>query len=123
MSTRTTITARFQITTWNETPLPGVTGEWATGATMTRTFTSGIAGMSEGLFINSGETEGERAYIATEKITGTFGDGRRGSFVVQHGGLEASPETWFGYIVSGSGTGDLAGIAGQAPIRHDESGA
>lgn len=123
MGTSTSIIARFEITTWDETSLPGVKDAWATGAAMAKTFTAGITGSSEGLFITSGEIEGQRAYIATEKITGTFEDGRSGSFVVQHGGLESSPETWFGYIVTGSGTGDLKGISGQAPIRHDESGA
>jgi hypothetical protein len=39
---------------------------------------------------------------------------------VQHGGLEATPESWFGYIVPGSGTGDLTG---KAAISHDEQGA
>jgi hypothetical protein len=121
--TRTTIVARFQIIRWDETRIPGAEGDWAHGAAMGKTFTAGISGTSEGLFITSGEVEGQRAYIATEKITGTLEDGRSGSFVVQHGGLESTPETWFGYIVPGTGTGDFEGITGQAPIHHDETGA
>jgi hypothetical protein len=121
--TRTTIVARFQIIRWDETSLPGAEGGWAHGAAMGKTFTEGISGTSKGLFITSGKVEGQRAYIATEKITGTLEDGRSGSFVVQHGGLESTPETWFGYIVPGTGTGDLEGITGKAPIHHDETGA
>lgn len=120
---RTSIIARFQITRWEEAALPGAEGGWAQGAAMGKTFTSGISGSSEGVFITSGEVEGQRGYIATERVTGALEDGRTGSFVVQHGGLESSPETWFGYIVPGTGTGDLDGIAGMAPIRHDEHGA
>lgn len=123
MNTTTTIIARFEITSWEPTTLPGVNGDWANGAAMAKTFTAGIEGTSEGLFVSSGKDEGQRAYIATERITATLDDGRRGSFVVQHGGLESDPATWFGYIVPGTGTGDLAGIAGQAPIHHDETGA
>jgi hypothetical protein len=122
-NTETTIIARFQITGWEETELPGVTGETAYGAKMTKTFSEGIAGSSEGLFIASGTDEGNRSYIAVERITGTLTDGRSGSFTVHHGGLESDPETWFGHIVPGSGTDDLAGIAGSAKIAHDEQGA
>lgn len=123
MNTTGTIIARFDITSWEPTALPGVDGDWATGAAMAKTFTAGLDGTSSGLFITSGDIEGQRAYIATERITATLDDGRSGSFVVQHGGLESDPDTWFGYIVPNTGTGDLAGISGQAPIRHDESGA
>lgn len=123
MGTTRTIIARFDITTWEPTTLPGVNGDWATGVAMAKTFTAGIDGTSEGLFVSSGEVEGQRAYMATERITGTLEDGRNGSFVVHHGGLESAPDTWFGYIVPGTGTGDLTGITGQAPIRHDQTGA
>lgn len=123
MNTSTTIIARFDITSWEGTDLPGVNEGWATGAAMAKTFTAGINGTSDGLFVTSGEIEGQRAYIATERITATLDDGRSGSFVVQHGGLESAPDTWFGYIVPGTGTDDFEGITGQAPIRHDETGA
>jgi len=117
------IIARFTVTGWEETPLPGVEGGWAGGAVLPKTFTNGISGSSVALFISSGEQEGQRAYIAAERITGTFDDGRSGSFTVHHGGLESDPATWFGHIVPGSGTDDLAGLAGRARIEHDEQGA
>jgi hypothetical protein len=43
--------------------------------------------------------------------------------VVQHGGLESDPATWFGHIVPGTGTGAFAGWAGSARIVHDDQGA
>lgn len=123
MTDGNTITARFEISDWNETDLPGVEGSWANGARMQKRFTEGINGSSAGLFISSGVEEGRRAYIAVEQITGTLADGRSGSFTVQHGGLEASPDSWFGYIVPGTGTDDLEGFTGAAAIGHDDRGA
>jgi hypothetical protein len=37
--------------------------------------------------------------------------------------LESDPDTWYGHIVPGTGTGDFAGWSGQARIRHDDQGA
>jgi hypothetical protein len=118
-----TIIARFAVTGWDETSLPGVEGGWASGAVLPKTFSEGITGSSVALFISSGEQEGQRAYIAAERITGTFDDGRSGSFTVHHGGLESDPATWFGHVVPGSGTGDLVDLASSARIEHDENGA
>lgn len=38
-------------------------------------------------------------------------------------GLESDPDTWFGHIVPGTGTGGFAGWSGPARIRHDDQGA
>lgn len=119
----TAIIAPFEISGWEETDLPGLPGDIAYAAKMKRTFREGLDGSSEGLFISSGTDEGSRSYIAVERITGTLVDGRSGSLTVHHGGLESSPETWFGHIVPGTGTGGLAGISGSARIAHDETGA
>lgn len=123
MAASETVIARFEVIGWDPATLPGVDDGWADGAILRKTFTAGITGSSVVLFISMGPREGQRGYIAVERITGTFDDGRSGSFTVQHGGLEASPQTWFGYIVPGTGTGDLEGISGSATISHDESGA
>ena len=78
---------------------------------------------SVALFVSSGETEGRRSYFAAERITGSTADGRSGSVTVHHGGLESSPETWFGHVVPGSGTDDFADWSGPARIEHDDTGA
>lgn len=119
----TQIIIRFDIIAWDETSLPGVVDGWANGAKMRKALTGDVPGASEGLFISSGVNDGERAYIATERITCTLPDNRTGSFTIQHGGLEADPGSWFGYIVSGTGTGDLEGITGSCKIQHDDQGA
>jgi hypothetical protein len=123
MSNGTPIIARFEIAGWEETDLPGLTGEVAYGARMRKAFSEGLTGSSEGLFIASGTDEGTRSYMAVERVTGSLADGRSGSFTVHHGGLESSPGTWFGHIVPGTGTDALAGVAGSARISHDETGA
>ncbi|MGI5326159.1 DUF3224 domain-containing protein [Actinomadura nitritigenes] len=56
-------------------------------------------------------------YVASERIEGTI-DGRKGTFVIQHFGLaDGDEQTSHGSIVPGSGTGDLAGISGEAMER------
>ena len=117
------IIARFEITAWEDTSLPNLSSDIAYAARMQKSFTGDLTGSSEGLFISSGTDEGSRSYVAVERITGTLSDGRSGSFTVHHGGLESSPDTWFGHIVPGTGTDDLAGISGSAKIEHDEQGA
>ena len=122
-TTGATMIARFEISNWEETDVPCLAAEIAYAAKMRKTFSEGLDGSSEGLFISSGTDEGSRSYIAVERVTGTLADGRRGSFTVHHGGLESDPATWFGHIVPGTGTDDLAGVTGSARIDHDESGA
>lgn len=120
---RSPIIARFEVTGWDEVALPGVKDGWASGAVLPKTFTAGLKGSSTALFISSGANEGDRAYVAVERVTGTLDDGRSGEFTVHHGGLESDPGTWFGHIVPGSGTADFASWRGRARIEHDDSGA
>jgi hypothetical protein len=91
---------------------------------MHKTFSSGLVGTSTVLFVSSGATEGQRSYLAAERITASVGnDGDQASVTAHHGGLESSPDTWFGHVVPGSGTGPMAGWAGSARIEHDDEGA
>jgi hypothetical protein len=55
-------------------------------------------------------------YVALELVTGTL-DGRQGSFVLQHSGtMEGSAMSLSVTVVPGSGTGQLAGLAGTFTI-------
>ncbi|WP_235940079.1 DUF3224 domain-containing protein [Occultella kanbiaonis] len=101
----------------------GIVGDWVDLLTFAKTFTSGIVGSATTLFMSAGANEGNRSYVATERITGRTEDGHEGSFTVQHGGMESDPSTWFGHIVPGTGTGDFAGWDGSARIQHDDEGA
>jgi hypothetical protein len=119
----TTLIARFSVNGWDERTIDGLEGGWVGAVEMRKEFTAGLTGESVALFVSSGDTEGERSYVAAERITATTDDGRSGSVTVHHGGLESSPETWFGHVVPHSGTGDFADWAGSARIGHDDDGA
>jgi hypothetical protein len=71
-----------------------------------------------------GNPGGDAGYIASEKFTGALA-GRKGAFVMQHGGLawKDGRQKPFGNVVPGSGTGDLKGLAGTLEYRHDDKGA
>ena len=115
--------ARFQVDSFEPRQVAGLDVDWVGLMTFAKTFTSGITGHATTLFMSAGSEEGSRSYLATERITGQTGDGREGSVTVQHGGLESDPDSWFGHIVPGTGTGGFAGWTGSARIVHDDQGA
>ena len=118
-----TLIARFSVDGAQPTRAAGLDADWVGLLVFSKTFSSGITGTATTLFMSAGTEDGARAYVATEQITGRTGDGQEGSVVVQHGGLESDPSTWFGHIVPGTGTGAFAGWAGSARIQHDDGGA
>jgi hypothetical protein len=115
--------ARFTVDSATPTAPAGLDAEWVGMLVFEKTFTSGLSGTGTTLFMSAGAVEGQRSYVATERISGRTEDGREGSLVVQHGGLESDPGSWFGHIVPGAGTGDFAGWTGSARIEHDADGA
>jgi len=68
--------------------------------------------------------EGEGAgYVALETVRGTL-DGREGTFAILHAGTMVGEDVWARWPISpGSGTGELAGIAGDATIEIAPDGA
>ena len=118
------LSAQFEVTEWN----PTAYDEPAEGPALSRTtlrkrFRGTVDGEGVVEMLAAQGPDG-RGYVASERFTGTI-DGRRGTLVLQHGGLDgggAAPVT-FGHIVPGSGTAELAGIAGTMTITHDENGA
>ncbi|GAA4264537.1 DUF3224 domain-containing protein [Frondihabitans peucedani] len=118
-----TLTCRFTLSAATPIDLPGVVGGWASGLAMHKTFTSGLSGQSDLIFLTSGEEETGRGYVAVERIDGTLDDGRSGAFTVHHGAMQTPDDSGqFGNIVPGSGTGDFARFAGSASIQHDDDG-
>ncbi|QGZ38518.1 uncharacterized protein DUF3224 [Pseudoduganella flava] len=82
-----------------------------------KTFYGALAGTSEGEMLTAGApASGTAGYVALERFTGTL-DGRRGSFVMQHSGTMAGGRNTLAIVITpGSGTEQLAGIAGTATI-------
>lgn len=102
------------------TPIPG-TDPMDTGGfgrlALAKTFQGDIIGTSVGMMLGStdaAQTSG--GYVALEKVTGTL-QGKSGSFVLQHNGT-MTPQAMEMRIsvVPGSGTEQLAGIAGTFKI-------
>lgn len=117
------LTAEFEVTGWNETPYDEpAEGPKLTRAVVRKRFHGALEGDSVTELLTAQGPDG-RGYVASERYTGTI-DGRRGTVVFQHGGLETGgvPVT-FGSIVPGSGTGELAGLAGTVTYVHDDTGA
>lgn len=114
--------APFEITGWEQEPY-GETGERNELArvTVTKVFTGDIEGQSVAQLLMAGNPVGA-GYLASELFTGSVGT-RSGSFVVQHGGLvDAGDAHSFGSIVPGSGTGELAGVRGEAIYANNDEG-
>lgn len=80
-------------------------------------FHGDLEGISKGQMLGtmSGE-EGSGGYVALEVVTGTL-SGKRGSFVLQHSGsMQKNVPTMIVTVVPGSGTDQLAGLAGKFTI-------
>ena len=103
--------ATFEITGWDQTPYDAP----ADGPPLTRaTVRKRYAGVLDGESVAELLTCGELAYTANERVVGAL-DGRAGTFVLQHGAWEGGQ---WGFVVPGSGTGDLAGLRGDARLDH-----
>lgn len=120
----TQATAEFEITGWDETAsfeLEG--GRTLSRATVRKTFRGDLEGESTAELLMCQTDGAGRAYVAQEVVVGTLG-GRKGTFVLQHGGAEGGVERrWFGFVVPGSASDELGGLSGEVEFQHDEQGA
>lgn len=98
------------------------TDDHADGATVGRTsidksFRGDLQGTSKGEMISAiTEVEGSAGYVAIERVTGTL-HGRRGSFVLQHGGvMNRGFQQLTILVVPDSGSGELAGLSGRMAL-------
>lgn len=101
--------------------LPGISA-WSNGFALSKEISGDLDGTSEGLFINSGQVEGMRSYMVSEKISGTTAEGEEASVIVEHGGVESDDSAWFGRILPGTGTGAWQGISGTVKFDADAEG-
>jgi hypothetical protein len=117
------LTATFEVTGWEEIPYDEpAQGPKLSRVTVHKQFRGALEGESTAELLTAVAASG-RGYVASEGFSGTV-DGRRGTVVFQHGGLDDGRDSsTFGQIVPGSGTGELEGLAGQITYQHDESGA
>jgi hypothetical protein len=87
--------------------------------TLDKQFTGDLTGSSKGQMLTAmTDVKGSAGYVAIERVTGTL-QGHDGSFVLQHFATmsaAAGPQQSI-TVVPDSGTGKLAGIAGQMLIK------
>ncbi len=115
-----TFTIRFEIS-MTPTELPGIS-DWSNGFTLEKNLSGDFIGTSEGLFINSGQAEGMRSYMVTEKLSGQTAGGEPSELILEHGGIENDESAWFGRIVPGTGTGAFADATGTIIFDADDQG-
>ena len=87
-------------------------------SSLAKRFYGDLEGESRGTMLTSiSPVEGSAGYVAIERVEGTL-EGRRGSFVLQHGGLmdRGVPELRI-VVVPDSGTEQLTGISGRMVVE------
>ena len=88
-----------------------------------KTFHGDIEGTGTGEMLSVRTDSGGTGYVALERITGMV-HRRSGSFAVLHVGTMTEDGQWARWPISpGSGTGELAGIKGEARIEIAADGA
>jgi hypothetical protein len=79
-------------------------------------FQGDLAGTGKGEMQTAGSDGGAAAYVTLEQVSGTL-NGRRGTFVLMHNGnMTKESQNLTITVMPGSGTGQLAGIAGTFTI-------
>lgn len=82
--------------------------------TLTKTFSGGMTGQGQGQMLTGGNEATRMAvYVALERFVGRI-DGREGALLFAHRGvMDPDGQNLAIGVVPGSGTGELAGIAGE----------
>lgn len=84
--------------------------------TIDKRFHGDLEASSKGEMLSAGAADGSAVYVAIERVTGALG-GRSGAFVLVHNGVMTPEMQQLTITVApGSGSGELAGIAGSMTI-------
>ena len=108
-----TVNARFAIQSWNETPWSeGPDRARLTRAAVAKTYSGDIEGTGEVEYLMMYRADGSATFVGLERVVGRVA-GKAGTFVLQRAGVFEDGEAKESYsVVAGSGTGALAGLAG-----------
>ena len=103
----------FQLTSWNEETYEELAaGAKLTRAAVTQAFEGDIAGEGAAQWLMAYRSDGTARFLGLQRLDGGIGE-RRGSFVLETAGdFDGRLASWQATVVSGSGTGDLAGLEG-----------
>ncbi|MEV7094803.1 DUF3224 domain-containing protein [Amycolatopsis sp. NPDC051045] len=113
-TTPRTIQAEFEIDSWDEVAYhEPANGPKQTKIVIRKTYRGALEGTGVAEVLTAQGATGA-GYVASEHIDATL-DGRKGTFVIQHGGLaDGDDQSTFGTVVPHSGTADLTGLSGRA---------
>jgi uncharacterized protein DUF3224 len=116
------VSASFQNITHESVPL-GFGPEGCARVTIHRTYSGALVGESQAELLVCPTAEGVFGYVGFDHFKGRL-DGRAGSFVYQHGEMhDRGARRAFGFVVTGSGSGELAGLRGDLLISVSADGA
>ena len=102
---------------YNKDPVAGL-GRMA----IDKTFRGELDAISQGEMLYAGSANGSGGYVALERVTGTLG-GKRGAFSLQHNATMTNGTPYLNIIVvPGSGSEELAGLAGTMKIIIEAGG-
>ena len=114
-------TSTYENVHGDESPLSGAANEpTVSRGIRRRRFEGEVSGEGTAdILIARGTAEGRLGYVATERFAGSV-VGKSGTFLFQHGAaMDRGVLTPFGYIVPGTGTGELTGIRGEMRVGAD----
>ena len=105
--------ATFKIISWDEEPFDEPEdGPKLTRAHIRKSFHGELSGTGNLMYVMTHLDSGAASFIGFEKVVGSLG-GRTGSFVLKHTGSYDGEKATAEYeVVPGSGTNELAGLAG-----------
>jgi len=119
----TTANGTFEIKNWEEKPYNEMEGvPKLTHAVINLAYHGDIEAESTLDYLMAYPSENSAFFVGMERVTGRIGD-RSGTYVLQHSGTFSNGTATDIYtVVSGSGTGDLAGIHGEGRnlTTHEE---
>jgi hypothetical protein len=108
-----TASARFAISSWNETPYSEGEGlPKLSRASVTKTYTGDISGEGQVEYLMMYRRDGSASFVGLERVVARLG-GKSGSFVLQRTGIFENGQAKESYVVvAGSGTEELDGLLG-----------
>ncbi len=118
MGSGTMTTLEWQETTWDGEPAADAPAPKTTVATDRASIAGEIEGEVTDRWLMTYAADGTARFVGLSLVTGSVA-GRTGTFVLQHiGRFDAGGLHTDFTVVPGSGTGDLAGIAGTGTVTY-----
>jgi len=105
----------FELASWDEETYEEISGGGRlTRAHVRQRFDGDIVGDGAVQWLMAYRPDGTAHFVGMQRVDGSIGE-RHGSFVLETSGdFDGKTATWHGRVISGTATGDLNGLAGDA---------